>query len=62
MPPREPVGYRIVPAIAVPKAGNRQTRAHIGCCRGVEAMGGRLEVEDTPGGGLTVVARLQAVS
>ena len=26
----------------------------------VEAMGGRLEVEDTPGGGLTVVARLQA--
>jgi two-component system sensor histidine kinase KdpD len=26
----------------------------------VEAMGGRLEVEDTPGGGLTVVARLVA--
>jgi two-component system, OmpR family, sensor histidine kinase KdpD len=26
----------------------------------VEAMGGRLEVEDTPGGGLTIVARLQA--
>ena len=26
----------------------------------VEAMGGRLEVEDTPGGGLTVVARLRA--
>jgi two-component system sensor histidine kinase KdpD len=26
----------------------------------VEAMGGRLEVEDTPGGGLTVVARLAA--
>ena len=26
----------------------------------VEAMGGEIEVEDTPGGGLTVVARLQA--
>jgi two-component system, OmpR family, sensor histidine kinase KdpD len=27
----------------------------------VEAMGGEIEVEDTPGGGLTVVARLRAV-
>ena len=27
----------------------------------VEAMGGELEVEDTPGGGLTVVARLRTV-
>ena len=26
----------------------------------VEAMGGRIEVEDTPGGGLTVVLRLKA--
>jgi two-component system sensor histidine kinase KdpD len=26
----------------------------------VEAMGGQLEVEETPGGGLTIVARLQA--
>jgi two-component system sensor histidine kinase KdpD len=25
----------------------------------VEAMGGELEVEDTPGGGLTIVARLR---
>ena len=28
----------------------------------VEAMGGQIEVEDTPGGGLTVVLRLQAAS
>jgi two-component system sensor histidine kinase KdpD len=26
----------------------------------VEAMGGEIEVEDTPGGGLTVVVRLRA--
>jgi two-component system sensor histidine kinase KdpD len=26
----------------------------------VEAMGGVIEIEDTPGGGLTVVARLRA--
>jgi two-component system sensor histidine kinase KdpD len=28
----------------------------------VEAMGGSVVVEDTPGGGLTVVLRLQAAS
>jgi two-component system sensor histidine kinase KdpD len=28
----------------------------------VEAMGGEIEMEDTPGGGLTVVARLRAAS
>jgi two-component system sensor histidine kinase KdpD len=28
----------------------------------IEAMGGQIEVEDTPGGGLTVVARLKAAS
>jgi two-component system, OmpR family, sensor histidine kinase KdpD len=27
----------------------------------VEAMGGEIEVEDTPGGGLTIIARLRAV-
>ena len=26
----------------------------------VEAMGGEIEIEDTPGGGLTVVTRLRA--
>ena len=28
----------------------------------VEAMGGEIEVEETPGGGLTVVVRLRAVA
>ena len=28
----------------------------------VEAMGGQIEVEETPGGGLTVVVRLRAVA
>ena len=28
----------------------------------VEAMGGEIEVEDTPGGGLTIVFRLQAAT
>jgi two-component system sensor histidine kinase KdpD len=28
----------------------------------VEAMGGEIEIEDTPGGGLTVVVRLRAAT
>ena len=28
----------------------------------VEAMGGAVEVEDTPGGGLTMILRLEAAS